>query len=154
MNLPSSESHKTSLMICQCWFRQWLGAIRQQVTTWANVDIDLCRHMASQGHNKSNYCEYSYRVVDIGRVIPDSASLAGCDTAAIRYSIVDIRVAHQPCTVTPVHERPGTTALELKHKLWVLCWAITQIVFARYIQRVVLHIDTIISLRSIIVHQY
>ena len=30
-------------------FREWLGAIRQQAITWANVDPDLCRHMASLG---------------------------------------------------------------------------------------------------------
>ena len=24
-----------------CWFRQWLGAIRQQTIAWANVDPDL-----------------------------------------------------------------------------------------------------------------
>ena len=26
--------------------------MRQQAITWANVDPDLCRHMASQGHNE------------------------------------------------------------------------------------------------------
>ena len=31
---------------------KWLGAIRQQAITWANVDPDLCRHMASLGHNE------------------------------------------------------------------------------------------------------
>ena len=29
-----------------------LGAIRQQAITWANVDPDLCRHMASLGLNE------------------------------------------------------------------------------------------------------
>ena len=29
-----------------------LGAIRQQAITWANVDPDLCRHVASLGHNE------------------------------------------------------------------------------------------------------
>ena len=29
---------------CQHWFRLWLGAVRQQVITWANVDQGLCRH--------------------------------------------------------------------------------------------------------------
>ena len=32
------------------WFRKWLGAIRQQAITWANVDLVLCRHMV--GHNE------------------------------------------------------------------------------------------------------
>ena len=39
-------------MISQHWFRQWLGAVRQQAITWANVDPDLCRHMMSLGHNE------------------------------------------------------------------------------------------------------
>ena len=30
---------------------QMLGVIRQQVITWANVSTNLCRHMASLGHN-------------------------------------------------------------------------------------------------------
>ena len=39
-------------MISQHWFRWWLGAVRQQAIIWANVDPDLCRHMASLGHNE------------------------------------------------------------------------------------------------------
>ena len=38
-----------SLMISQHWFRQWLGAVRQQAITWSNIDSDLCRHLASLG---------------------------------------------------------------------------------------------------------
>ena len=34
-------------LICQHWFRKWLGAI-----TWAHVDPDRCHHMASLGHNE------------------------------------------------------------------------------------------------------
>ena len=26
--------------------------VRQQAITWASVDLDLCRHMASLGHNE------------------------------------------------------------------------------------------------------
>ena len=47
--LPSDECHKTVLMISQHWFRQWLGAVRQQAITWANVDPDLWSQMASLG---------------------------------------------------------------------------------------------------------
>ena len=36
-------------MINQHWF---IGAVRQQAITWANVDPDLCRHMVSLGHNE------------------------------------------------------------------------------------------------------
>ena len=38
------------------WMQQeltdWLGAIRQQAITWANVDPDLCRHVASLGQDE------------------------------------------------------------------------------------------------------
>ena len=35
----------------QHWFKEWLGAARQQVITWANVDQELCHHMSSLDHN-------------------------------------------------------------------------------------------------------
>ena len=43
--------HSTLLVISQHKFKLWLGAIRQQAITWANVDADLCYHMSSQGPN-------------------------------------------------------------------------------------------------------
>ena len=52
VQLPWYECHWTSLMISQHWFRQWLGVVRKQAITWANVDPDLRRHMASLGHNE------------------------------------------------------------------------------------------------------
>ena len=51
MIIPLDEFHKT-LVLSQHWFRQWLGAVRQQAITWAKVDPDLCRHMASLGANE------------------------------------------------------------------------------------------------------
>ena len=39
-------------MISQHWFRLWLGAVRQQAITWANVDPVLCHRMASLGHHE------------------------------------------------------------------------------------------------------
>ena len=36
----------------ECWFGYWLCAVRQQVINWANVEPDLCRHMASLAHNE------------------------------------------------------------------------------------------------------
>ena len=39
-------------MISQHWFRQWLGAVRQQAITWANVDPELCHEMALLGFNE------------------------------------------------------------------------------------------------------
>ena len=50
--LPSEEHHWTLVMIGQHWFRQWLGAVRQQAITWTNVDLDPCRHMASIGYKE------------------------------------------------------------------------------------------------------
>ena len=52
MKLFWGEGHKTSLIISQHWFRHWLGAVRQQAITWANVGVDPCRHLTSLGHNE------------------------------------------------------------------------------------------------------
>ena len=49
--MPWNKSHKILLIINQYWFRQWVGVVRQQAITWANVDLDLCRHMPSLGLN-------------------------------------------------------------------------------------------------------
>ena len=49
------ECQMTSLRISQRWFRKWLGAIRQHAITGANVDLDLCSHMMSLGHNESTH---------------------------------------------------------------------------------------------------
>ena len=45
VKLPSDECHRTLLIIGQHWFRWWLGAVRHQATTWANVDTYLCCHI-------------------------------------------------------------------------------------------------------------
>ena len=47
VKLLSGACQRTLLIISQNWVRQWLGTVRQQAITWANVDSDLCRHMAS-----------------------------------------------------------------------------------------------------------
>ena len=39
-------------IISQRCFRQWLSSSWQQANTRANVDHDLCRHMAPLGHNE------------------------------------------------------------------------------------------------------
>ena len=39
-------------MVSLHWFRQWLGAVRQQAITWANLDSDLCHHMALLDNNE------------------------------------------------------------------------------------------------------
>ena len=37
-------------MTSQHWFRLWLGTVRNRAITWANVDPELCRRMASLGY--------------------------------------------------------------------------------------------------------
>ena len=54
VKLSSDECHKIPLVISQHGFRYWLGAIRQQAISWASVDLHLCRHIASLGHNELN----------------------------------------------------------------------------------------------------
>ena len=49
--LDSDEWRRKPLMMSQHWFRQRLGALRQQPIAWAKVDPDLCRHWASLDHN-------------------------------------------------------------------------------------------------------
>ena len=34
------------------WFRWWRGVVRQQAIAQANLDLNLCHHMASQGYNE------------------------------------------------------------------------------------------------------
>ena len=38
-------------MFSQHWFKQWLGAVRQQAIKWANDNPILCRYMALLDHN-------------------------------------------------------------------------------------------------------
>ena len=45
-------------------YRELLGAARQEVITWANVDPGLCRQTASQGHNELSPI-YSVQIVEI-----------------------------------------------------------------------------------------
>ena len=52
MKWHSGDCHWTSLKRNQHWFRYWLGAWWHQAITWANVDPNLCCHMASLGHNE------------------------------------------------------------------------------------------------------
>ena len=47
-------------MVSQHWCRLWLGAVRQQAITWANVDPDLCHHMASLSHNEIKLQHHLY----------------------------------------------------------------------------------------------
>ena len=51
MELLTYEWHRTVLMASQYLFIWWLGAVRQQVITWTNVDQVLWHHIASLRHN-------------------------------------------------------------------------------------------------------
>ena len=65
VRLLSDECPGMLLMPSQYWFRQWLGAVREQAITWANVDLDLCHHMTTLGHNElislKEYIPYTRR---------------------------------------------------------------------------------------------
>ena len=52
VKLSSDECHRILLMIREHWFKQWPGAVRHQAITWANVDPDPYRHMASLWHTE------------------------------------------------------------------------------------------------------
>ena len=43
MDLTDDKSTLVQVMV---------GAVRQHAITWANIDLDLCRHMASLGLNE------------------------------------------------------------------------------------------------------
>ena len=58
MIMPSAECHVASLKISQHWLRWWLGAVRHQAITWANVDPELCHYMASLDHNELMHMIY------------------------------------------------------------------------------------------------
>ena len=45
MSLDLTEDKSTLVQVMAC-------AVRQQAITWASVDLDLCHHMASLGHNE------------------------------------------------------------------------------------------------------
>ena len=56
--MPSDECHDALLLMRQYWQRWWLGAVRQQPITCANVDQDITRHMASPGHDELYLLNY------------------------------------------------------------------------------------------------
>ena len=65
LKLPLDENHSLLdlLMMSQYWFRQWLGAVRQQAITWAIVDLVLCHYMVSLGHNDLNLITHSLNFI-------------------------------------------------------------------------------------------
>ena len=52
--------------------KQYLLAVRQQATTYSNVDQDLCRHMALLAHNE-------FRLLRVGTFIStDAPFISSC----------------------------------------------------------------------------
>ena len=60
IKLSSGEYHRTSLMRSH-FFTEWLGVVRHQAITRVYVDPDLCRHMASLGHNEIKAKAHHFR---------------------------------------------------------------------------------------------
>ena len=49
LRLPSDESPRMSLMICQHWYRKWLIAMRHKTIYWTNADQVQWCHNALPG---------------------------------------------------------------------------------------------------------
>ena len=64
VKLLSGESHRTPFKISQHWFSWWLDS--QPSIAWANVDTDLCHHMASLVCNKMIY---RVNVTSVGMIL-------------------------------------------------------------------------------------
>ena len=56
LKMFSDECHWSLIMMSQHWFRQLLGAVRQQAIVWANVDPDLSPY----GVTKTQWVKQSY----------------------------------------------------------------------------------------------
>ena len=50
--MPWCECYISSLITSKRWFSYWLGTARQHAITRANVDPELCSHVASLDHNE------------------------------------------------------------------------------------------------------
>ena len=56
--IPLDLTDAESILVQVMAWCLMLGAVRQQAITWANVDPDLCCHMASLGHNELDLFEF------------------------------------------------------------------------------------------------
>ena len=61
---------QNTLMKCQHWFRRWLGAVRQQAITWANVDPDPGLHGVTRPQ-WVNGCNVIYMLALFDSIIAD-----------------------------------------------------------------------------------
>ena len=91
VKLLSDECHRTSLMINQHRFRLWFGAIRHQTITWANVDPDLCCHMASLSHNE--LIKNTLNITQFGATTRKYWILFGCNSCRISCHTISVAVS-------------------------------------------------------------
>ena len=95
------ECQKNSLVIIQHWIRWWLGAIRQQAITWANVDLELWCHMASPGHSELMHT-ITYLLQSLSEITVHCGSdgrnivSGGCDAQNMQQSADGKKMDHCP----------------------------------------------------------
>ena len=89
LKLLLDDCHRTHLLISQHWFRWWLGYFREETIKWANIDPDLCRHLAALDHFQWWTFLYQTRtdenINDYGRdvyIMPMTTAVSGSE----RYS--------------------------------------------------------------------
>ena len=82
-NMPPDDCHWTLLKICQHWFRDWLGAVKPQAISWANVDLILCCHLVSLGCNELNIIVWS-----LNHCFKSMVATGTCWIVSLRITIV------------------------------------------------------------------
>ena len=100
------------MMISHHWLRSWLGAVRQQAITWASVNPDLCRHMASPGHSEPTQCNpFEY---DLG--------IYGCQSPneSKRLDLMDTRKAASAMVLGPYASFSHSSGFIMHKILWYL----------------------------------
>ena len=102
MIMSSDECHMTLLLISQHWFRQWLGAVRQQAITWTSVDQDLQRHMASLGPNELSQWELVIQEIFGDLCANHDGPTQSNDDTQCRYFTIRtfIKASHWPGALT------------------------------------------------------
>ena len=52
VTLISVQCHRAPFILCQHWFRKWLGSMTQQAIIWASMGSYQYHHIVSLGHNE------------------------------------------------------------------------------------------------------
>ena len=102
--------------------------LRQQASTWANVDLDLCRHMASLGHNElMHFCskgvENEINFTPIFKDVKCIANDGGCVDILIKCcsKVVDIGIEYNTHILGYImHHKWGQELWDIKD-LWDVC---------------------------------